>query len=157
MINWTGGHIHISYFIAQIQPLHKKEIFRKILDWVDERLRVLGVQKASIHISSAMISLVFFHLISSYLGVSIDAVCIPCAGNKCAFYIHDSSRVGRAAADAEMHIRSPSDRRGKGRRKGRKEGGLHLIWGPTDLSLLYPSSHLNKNFRPIWKEISRAG
>ena len=144
MINWTGGHIHISYFIAQIQQLHKKEIFRKILDWVDEipttmstmqyawvRLRVLGVQKASIvYISSALIFLVFLYLIS------IDAVCIPCAGNKCAFYIiHDGRRVGRAAADAEMHIRSPSDRRGKGRRKGRR--------APFDLGTDRPLSSLS--------------
>ena len=143
MINWTGGHI--SYFIAQIQQLHKKEIFRKILDWVDEiptttRMgKVKGTWGAEGvgHISSALIFLVFFYLISSYLGVSIDAVCIyhVLVTNAPFIFTMAVRRVGRAAADAEMHIRSPSDRRGKGRRKGRR--------APFDLGTDRPLSSLS--------------
>ena len=66
--------------------------------------------------------------------------------NKCPFYTFTLATDGSRCRNAH------TDRLQRERRKVRR---LHLIWGPKDLSSLplYPS-HLNKNFRPIWEEIS---
>ena len=171
MINWTGasGLIHISYFIAQIQQSCKKEIFRGILDWVDEiftttRMGMGTMGAEGVHFLSALNfscfhlpSFTFFLLFLLFL-LTLSAYPVLVTNVPFIFTMSfESGGRGRQAADAEMHIRSPSEG-GKGEGEGAPFdlGTDRPLCLSLSFPLLYPSQ-LNKNFRPIWVGDSRAG